>query len=312
VERGSTPLNALRAFSMVARHESFTAAASALHISQSALSRHVILLEEMLQLPLFERKNKVIKLTVAGQILLEGVNKGLSSIENALNQLGRLEGCHKQRLRINLPPSFAMKMAVPLLMDFKNNFPDCLLEVATPYGKPASDFDVAVIYARPTVDEWVTDLLWEERVMILCHPQIAPLQCQDIATLIAQNEIVHVRIVDEDPYYSWKRFAIHNNLAVSSVERGTIVDTASLAVEYILSGQGLALVDPLLFRDEMACGSIVAPFPFDHYEGYGYYLKVEATELANPLIAAFRSWLIGKFKNRVAVPKSNNNLAIVA
>jgi len=290
---------------MVARHSSFTLAAETMNISQSALSRHVILLEETLAIPLFERKNKSIELTPAGQILLEGINKGFDQIENALARLDNLKSCHKQRLRINLPPSFAMKMAVPLLMDFKNNFPDCLLEVATPYGKPASDFDVAVVYARPTVDEWVTDLLWEERVMILCHPDIAPKERDDIASWIAGNEIVHVRIVDEDPYYSWKRFAIQNDLVVSSVERGTIVDTASLAVEYILSGQGLALVDPLLFQDEITQGRIVAPFPFDHYEGYGYYLKVEAAELANPLIGAFRSWLIGKFKNKINPVKTH-------
>jgi len=305
VERWLTPLNALRAFSMVARHSSFTLAAQTLNISQSALSRHVILLEEMLNVSLFERRNKSIELTPAGQVLLEGVNKGLDQIENTVARLENLRSCHQQKLRINLPPSFAMQMAVPLLMDFKNIFPDCLLEVATPYGKPASDFDVAVVYARPTVDEWVTDLLWEERVTVLCHPQIAPIKTDNIAALIASNEIVHVRIVDEDPYYSWKRFAIHNNLVVSSVERGTIVDTASLAVEYVLSGQGLALVDPLLFQDEIAQGWIVVPFPFDDYEGYGYYLKVEAQALANPLIAAFRSWLIGKFKNKVNPARSN-------
>ena len=47
IDRRWLPLNALRAFEGVAKHGSFTAAANALLISQSALSRHVIALERL-------------------------------------------------------------------------------------------------------------------------------------------------------------------------------------------------------------------------------------------------------------------------
>ena len=48
IDRRWLPLNALRAFEGVAKHGSFTAAANALLISQSALSRHVIALERLI------------------------------------------------------------------------------------------------------------------------------------------------------------------------------------------------------------------------------------------------------------------------
>ena len=56
IDRRWLPLNALRAFEQVGRHLSFTAAASALSVSQSAVSRHVIALEGLLGVQLFERK----------------------------------------------------------------------------------------------------------------------------------------------------------------------------------------------------------------------------------------------------------------
>ncbi len=56
IDRRWLPLNALRAFEGVAKHSSFTAAANALLISQSALSRHVIALEKLIGAQLFERK----------------------------------------------------------------------------------------------------------------------------------------------------------------------------------------------------------------------------------------------------------------
>jgi cytochrome d ubiquinol oxidase subunit II len=50
IDRRWLPLNALRAFEGVARYGSFTSAASALSIAQSALSRHVISLENLIGL----------------------------------------------------------------------------------------------------------------------------------------------------------------------------------------------------------------------------------------------------------------------
>jgi LysR family glycine cleavage system transcriptional activator len=70
IDRRWLPLNALRAFEGVAKHGSFTAAANALLISQSALSRHVIALERLTGVQLFERRPHALTLTKAGQHLL--------------------------------------------------------------------------------------------------------------------------------------------------------------------------------------------------------------------------------------------------
>jgi hypothetical protein len=67
IDRRWLPLNALRAFEGVAKHSSFTAAANALLISQSALSRHVIALEKLIGAQLFERRPHALVLTKAGQ-----------------------------------------------------------------------------------------------------------------------------------------------------------------------------------------------------------------------------------------------------
>lgn len=297
MDRRRLPLNALRAFEAVAHYNSFTAAAAALNISQSALSRHVISLEESIGCKLFERGHKAITLTDKGRALLAGVAKGFDRIDQALQDISGADGQRQRKLRINLPPSFAMKLTVPLLTDFRRSFPDVLLEVSTPYGGPNSEFDVAVVYTRPTVDEWITDLLWEERPTILCHPELTRGTPPDIATFIAANELVHVKIVEVEPYHTWQRFVLQNGISGVSVARGVTFDSASLAVQYVLSGQGLALVDPVLFRDELESGRVVAPFEANHYEGFGYYLKIDAEGLADPLMAGFRSWLISRFRS---------------
>ena len=81
------PLNALRAFEGVARHGSFTVAANNLLISQSALSRHVIALERLIGVQLFERRPHALVLTQAGQHLLPAVNKSFDRLEYALDDI---------------------------------------------------------------------------------------------------------------------------------------------------------------------------------------------------------------------------------
>ena len=49
-------------------------------------------------------------------------------------------------------------------------------------------------------------------------------------------------------------------------------DTAVLAVQYALSGEGIALVDTYLFGDYIAHGRLVKPFERQLDDGYGYYL----------------------------------------
>ena len=87
IDRRWLPLNALRAFEGVAKHSSFTAAANALLISQSALSRHVIALEKLIGTQLFERKPHALVLTKAGQHLLPAVFRPRRSAHDALQVL---------------------------------------------------------------------------------------------------------------------------------------------------------------------------------------------------------------------------------
>src|ERR1700723_1960125 len=119
MDRRWLPLNALRAFEGVAKHLSFTAAANALLISQSALSRHVIALEKMIGVQLFERRPHSLVLTKAGQHLLPAVMKSFDRLEYALDDLRNDGATGTRTLRVQMPPSFAAYLAVPILRAFR-------------------------------------------------------------------------------------------------------------------------------------------------------------------------------------------------
>ena len=295
------PLNALRAFDAVGQHLSFTAGAQALNVSQSALSRHVISLEDLLGRQLLERRPHGLVLTQAGAALLPVVRKSFDRLEQAMNAVR--DGARSTRtLRIHIPPSLLQKLALPLLREFRREFPDILLDVfSSPVtGLPPQDQDIAVVFDRPNVDDRVTDLLWMVRVAPVCSPELA--RCNDGKSLVEflrDNELLHVKLEGEPRSLLWAAYMRRCGLEVDT-DRGLAFDTAISSVEFAMAGEGVALTDIDMFAADIAAGRLVAPYEAVIEDGYGYYVKFHPEDLGDPVIAQFRSWMVGRFKAREA------------
>lgn len=298
MDRRWLPLNALRAFEAVGRQGSFTGAAQSLLVSQSAVSRHVIGLEDFLGVPLFDRKPPQPALTEAGRRLLPVVEKAFERIDITLEEIMRERGEPQRSLRVLLPTTFAQRLAVPILRHFRAEFPDLKLDIdSRPVpGNAEREADVAVIYTPPRVAPQVLDLLWMVKLTILCHPDVAARAKEtDIAGFLAANDLLHVKLDSRPPAFLWQNFARAAHVSPGPLDRGLVFDTAQLAVQYALSGEGLALVDPVLFEDEIRAGRLVRPYDIHVDDGYGYYLSIHPDDLDRPEIALFRSWLIRRF-----------------
>lgn len=307
------PLNALRAFEGVAKHGTFTAAANALLISQSALSRHVIALEELLGCQLFERRPHALVLTKAGHSLLLAIGKSFDRLEHAIDSIRNEATPATRVLRVRMPPSFAVRLAVPLLREFRHTHSEVEIDLVSPAASeaPLTDADVAVTYSTPMVTDLVTDLLWPERPSILCHPDVAARHAdKSLTEFIEANELVHVRIGALPRHHVFREFARQAGLAGENMERGIVFDTAVLAVEYLASGEGIALLDPNLFVEELRTGRLVQPFDVTLAHGYGYYLVTHPEDLSDTAIAMFRSWLIERFGRRPAADSPRVRLAV--
>ncbi|MCI3133540.1 LysR substrate-binding domain-containing protein [Phenylobacterium aquaticum] len=296
INRRWLPLNALRAFDAVGQNLSFTAGAQALHVSQSALSRHVISLEDLLGRQLLDRRPHRLALTEAGAALLPVVRKSFDRLEQALNAV-RSGDTGGRTLRVHMPPSLLQQMALPMLRDFRREFPDVLLDVSSSHvtGLPREDLDVAIVYDRPSVDDRVTDLLWMVRVSPVCSPEVAEqIQGQSLTEALKTSELLHVKLESEPRGLLWGMFVRQFGLEVDT-DRGLAFDTAISAVQYAMSGGGVALADIDMFAQEIADGKLVRPFEAMMEDGYGYYLKFHAEDLGDPAISLFRSWVLGRF-----------------
>lgn len=298
IDRKWLPLNALRAFEAVARNGSFTGAAQALKTSQSALSRHVISLENLIGTQLFERKPQALTLTAAGRHLLPTVTKAFDRVEYSLDEIRNVSAPTLRTLRVQFPASFAVQLAAPILRDFCRGNREVEINLVSPaaVGPPASDVDIAISYSKPTVTEHVSDLLWPVRLGILCHPDVAARHAgKELSEFIRDNELIHMRIDDMPRHHFWSQLKRQENLGSVNVERGLVFDTELLAVQYALGGEGLALIDVKLFHEHLDSGRLVRPFDVSLDDGFGYYLITDPEALSDPAVALFRSWLIEQF-----------------
>lgn len=290
------PLNALRAFESVAKERSFTAAAASLHVSQSALSRHVGRLEELIGRRLFDRKPGGVTLTAAGAALLPVLSASFDRIEATLRGL-RQESAGPRLLRVHLPPTFLSVFGVGLLKEFRAAFPDVLIDVSSSNGiglPAARALDVAVVFDKPRVDDRVRDLLWTVSCTPAAAPEIAArAEGRDLSAFLSETELLHVKLEGEAFGVFWADYVRQRGLAIEE-RRGLAFDTEALAVQWATAGGGVVLVDEGTWRPEIEAGRLVTVGPRVDTP-YGYYLTLHPDDLHDPAIALFRSFLIARF-----------------
>ena len=298
------PLNALRAFEAVGKHLSFTGGAAALSVSQSAMSRHVSALESLLGKQLFERDAGRLLLTPSGQELLAVVAKSLERIEQTMNAI-RDENVPGRAMRLHVPPSLLQQMFMPMLGDFHRDHPEFRIDVssANVTGLPLTELDMAIVYDRPNVDDRITDLLWKVRVAPLCSAQTAAATGPAagaaaggaaLEEFLAGQELLHLKLDGQPRDLLWGDY-LQRNATTLPMIGGLAFDTAIASAKYAMTSGGVMLGDVDMFAAEIAAGQLVMPYDAVLEDGYGYYLKLHADDLADPAIAVFRSWLISRF-----------------
>ncbi|KRC84615.1 Glycine cleavage system transcriptional activator [compost metagenome] len=125
------PLNTLPAFRVVAELQNLRAAAERLHLTHSAVSQQIKVLEEQVGFPLFERTGRGIVLNSAGAALLCSVQGAMALLDEGLQAAAAAATGSEQRLRVSVLPSFAQRWLLPRMSRWRVRHPDLALEIET-------------------------------------------------------------------------------------------------------------------------------------------------------------------------------------
>ena len=116
-------------FLAVAKYRSFTRAATALYVSQPALSQQIKQLEETLGTPLFDRSGRSIKLTDAGEVYARYAHRALQDLEEGQRAIHDVQNLSRGALRIAITPTFTTYLIGPLIQAFHTRYPNVTLSV---------------------------------------------------------------------------------------------------------------------------------------------------------------------------------------
>ena len=281
------PLNALRAFEAVAAHLSFTGAAHSLNVTTAAVSSHIKSLEEFLETPLFVRHSRSVRLTPQGARLLPGVQRGMSELTRAVDQLrqDRSSGL----LNISLLGSFLQKWLLPRLGDFYQKNPEVDLRFSASrelVDFMQTDFHAAVRYGSGSWPHIQAEKMLDDWVFPVASPALFA-QLGPITTLGDLNKYPLLHSASE-PWISWLRRVGGDT---TRIERGPILDDSASVLAAAEQGHGLVLARWSLVAGDLASGRLVRPTTQSVRQLNSYYFVAPAHNFEVPKVIRFRDWL---------------------
>src|SRR5437773_10815346 len=116
-------LRQLRAFILVGRLGSFTRAAQAMHLTQSALSLLVRELESAMNTRLLDRTTRNVSLTTAGKEFFDSTQRVLADLEHAIGNVDKLVAKERGRVVIAAPLVLSSTLLPPILAGFRAAYP---------------------------------------------------------------------------------------------------------------------------------------------------------------------------------------------
>jgi len=170
-------LLALVDFNLVARHGGVGRAARATGRPKATLSRHVVELEASLQMRLFERGARALKLTEEGKALHQRTSVLLAEIDETAGAIAQGGASVRGRLRISAPLLFSQAVMGKLAAGFALKHPDVRLEVSSEdreVDMVEEGIDL-VIRVNPAPDaNLVGRIFLRDRLVVVAPPGLAP------------------------------------------------------------------------------------------------------------------------------------------
>jgi LysR family glycine cleavage system transcriptional activator len=247
------PLPALHAFEAAARLGSFAAAATELHLSQSAVSQRVRALEAHLGVALFDRLPRSVRLTELGRAYLPAVQSALDDLTVAT--MGLFGSTTRRQLTVRVQISYATTWLAPRLQLFRDAYPHIDLRVVSAIwadALPAGEVDLEIRQGTGRWPGYRTSVLHDDLAIAVCGPRHIERHgpIEGLADL-AQRPRVHVLGFED----LWAR--LFSGSAVTPTAEGVTLDTSVAAIELAAATTMAAIVPERFARGALGDGRII-------------------------------------------------------
>lgn len=279
-------LSALRAFRAVVREGSFTAAAAALRVPKSTLSKRIADLESFLGVRLVERTTRQIRVTQEGEVLAARAERLLGEAEDIRRVLGEQGGMPKGHLRIAVPSVTGNVLIGRIAAEFRARFPDVALEVHFLDRAPdllEEGFDGAMRFGPLEDSGQVARLLMHGHAVLTAAPDLPGL-----ASIGHPDDLAHVPLITQSAGWLGPWQLVKGNETVPVIQRpGLALGSFLAARDAAIAGAGVALLPWLLAKPSLEQGTLVRVLPEWESPRRGLYFVYPSAHSVTARLRAF-------------------------
>jgi len=280
---------ALQCFEAAARHLSFTRAAEELHLTQSAVSKQVAQLEEMLRHHLFLRIRRRLQLTPAGALYLAEVNKILTQVDMSSRYILSY-GQQTEVLKVATQPSFGVRWLIPHLKGFGKRHPNIHLDIRNemePFALLQGKADVVFFFGQGTWPGATCVELFGEEVVPVCAPEL--LQGRTLKHASELSDLVLLQSTSRPE--AWHEWFLEQGLHSAHSYHGPRFDTFYMSLSAAQAGCGVALVPRYLVAQELAEGKLIVPWQHSMRSNGAHFLAFAEHAAEVPKVRALVDWI---------------------
>ena len=250
---------------VLAQQGSYTAAAARLGVSKAAVSQRIAELERLAGVALVQRTTRSVRLTEAGQRLVDDTRSSFEHIAQCFSQVRDAAGAPHGLLRVTAPVAFARQQLVPRLPEFLRAYPDVRLELdmADRLSSLATEgFDLAIRHTAHPPDTHVAWTLCPTRsVLVASRAYLRRHGTPQTPAELARHNCLHYPRSQDTPAWTLEPLK-------ASGERVTVQVTGSLAAnnsealrDAALGGLGIALLPDFTAQASLQAGKLVQVLP---------------------------------------------------
>ena len=284
------PLAAVRVFEAAARHQNFTQAAAELGMTQAAVSYQIRLLEERLGASLFARVKGRVSLTEAGRRVAPLVANAFETLEDAFSGLVAED---QALLSLSAAQTLATCWLAPRLGRFQVRHPSLAVRLSTDnrlVDFSTGEFHAAIRVGRGDWPGLKCHFLFRMYFSPICTPEFVTAN-----RLTKPEQLLELpRLSPRDEWWGDWLGDIGIEAPARGADPGLVLDNQVMEANAAFAGAGIAMMTPLFWREELAAGRLVQPFPHAHVTQRSHWLVYPEGRRNQPKIAAFRDWILGE------------------
>lgn len=281
----------VRVVEAVARHASCSGAALELNMTQSAVSKQLKAVEQIVGVPLFRRNRRGLEPTEAGRAFIEPARAALSGLVAAVAGMAPFRPA-QHRVRLHVLPILGDRWLVPRFSGFSDRHPEIDVQFTTFVTHDTSEPPDAIF--RFGEGDWpgqVCDYLFGRDVVLVGAPDVFG----RFGGLESAADVARFPVLDHfQTPLRWSDFGEANGVVGLAPQRVIRFGFYALVIRAAIAGQGLALVPRTLVGEELASGQLVNPAGLGFRSRHGYWLTYPSDRPPSPAFALLRDWLVAE------------------